>query len=57
MIVNEFSKYEQIRRPFISKIQEFTLKNYTWSQAEWDNYSDMVYSRNLEQMMGFSIPT
>ena len=57
MIANEFSKYEQIRRPFISKIQEATLKNHSWSQAEWDNYSDMVYRRDLEQMMGFSIPT
>ena len=51
MIVNEFSKYEQIRRPFMMKIQEATMKNHVWLQQEWDNYSDMVYSRDLQQLI------
>ena len=55
MIANEFSKYEQIRRPFMSKIQSATMENHNWSQEEWDNYSDMVYSRDLEQSIGNSV--
>ncbi len=51
MIVNEFSKYEQIRRPFMMKIQEATMKNHGWLQEEWDNYSDLVYRRDLEQLI------
>ena len=51
MIVNEFIKYEQIRRPFMMKIQEATMKNHSWLQQEWENYSDLVYRRNLGQLM------
>lgn len=50
-IVNEFSKYEQIRRPFMMKIQEATMKNHVWSQQEWEDYSEMVHSRDLQQML------
>lgn len=51
MILNQFSKYEQIRRPFMSKIQSATMENHNWSQAEWDNYGEMVYSRDLDQLI------
>ncbi|WP_041393251.1 NAD(P)/FAD-dependent oxidoreductase [Pleurocapsa sp. PCC 7327] len=51
-IFNEFSKYEQIRRPFMMKIQEATMKNHVWSQQQWEDYSEMVYSRKLQQSIG-----
>jgi 2-polyprenyl-6-methoxyphenol hydroxylase-like FAD-dependent oxidoreductase len=47
VIVHEFSKYEQIRRPFTIKIQEATMQNHSWSQEQWHNYSEMVYCRKL----------
>ncbi|MCU0535196.1 MAG: FAD-dependent monooxygenase [Hydrococcus sp. Prado102] len=50
-IANEFSKYEQIRRSFMMKIQEATMKNHVWSQQQWEDYSEMVYSRNLQQLI------
>jgi 2-polyprenyl-6-methoxyphenol hydroxylase-like FAD-dependent oxidoreductase len=46
-IANEFSKYEQIRRPFMEKIQEATMTNNHWSQQQWDEYCEMVFSRNF----------
>ncbi|PSB00752.1 FAD-dependent oxidoreductase [Merismopedia glauca] len=45
-IANAFKQYEQIRQPFMVKIQEATMKNHRWSQQEWDDYSQMVYSRD-----------
>lgn len=51
IIVNSFKKYEQIRRPFMMKIQEATMKNHVWSQQEWEDYSEMVYSRDLEKLL------
>ena len=50
IIASEFNKYEQIRRPFMSKIQSATMENSSWSQEEWNNYSEMVYCRDLEQL-------
>ncbi|NJK49102.1 FAD-dependent monooxygenase [Candidatus Gracilibacteria bacterium] len=51
-IANAFNQYEQIRRPFMMKIQEATIKNHVWSQQQWEDYSEMVYSRNLQQASG-----
>ena len=51
IISHLFSKYEQLRRPFMEKIQEATMKNHNWSQTEWDSYSDAVYSRNVEDLI------
>ena len=47
IIADEFIKYEQIRRPFMSKIQSATMESHNWSQAKWDDYGDMVYGRDL----------
>ncbi|MDJ0690860.1 MAG: hypothetical protein QNJ41_20415 [Xenococcaceae cyanobacterium MO_188.B32] len=54
IIANEFIKYEQIRRPFMSKIQSATMESQNWSQAKWDNYGDMVYRRSPEQLISNS---
>lgn len=51
-IANEFSTYEQIRRPFMMKIQEATMKNHLWSQQKWEEYNDMVFSRKLQRSSG-----
>ncbi len=51
IIDHYFSKYEQLRRPFMEKIQEATMQNHNWSQEKWENYSDAVYSRNVEDLI------
>lgn len=51
VVFHLFNKYEQLRRPFMEKIQEATMKNHNWSQTEWNNYSDAVYSRNIEDLI------
>ncbi|MBT9316074.1 FAD-dependent oxidoreductase [Leptothoe spongobia] len=51
IISRQFRKYEQLRRPFMAKIQDATLHNHNWSQEEWTQYSDMVYSRNLADVI------
>ena len=48
IISQTFSKYEQLRRPFIEKIQAATMRNQSWSQPEWNRYSDTVYNRNIK---------
>ncbi|NEQ52225.1 MAG: FAD-dependent monooxygenase [Leptolyngbya sp. SIO3F4] len=50
-ISHQFSKYEQLRRPFMEKIQDATMHNDRWSQTEWTQYSDMVYSRDLADIV------
>ena len=52
IIASEFRKYEQIRRPFMSKIQSATMENHNWSSAEWDDFGDMVYGRDVGRLMG-----
>ncbi|EKU98909.1 2-polyprenyl-6-methoxyphenol hydroxylase-like oxidoreductase [Leptolyngbya sp. PCC 7375] len=47
IISHQFSKYEQLRRPFMEQIQAATMHSHSWSQAEWTQYSDMVYRRDL----------
>ena len=51
IIGNAFLKYEQIRRPFMIKIQSATMENNFWSKEQWNNYKELVYGRNLEQLM------
>ncbi len=45
-IARAFRKYEEVRVPFMIKIQEATMKNNHWSQQQWEQYSEMVYSRD-----------
>jgi 2-polyprenyl-6-methoxyphenol hydroxylase-like FAD-dependent oxidoreductase len=47
IITNSFQEYEKYRRPFMSKIQSATMENHLWNQAQWDNYAQFTYSRNL----------
>lgn len=51
IIASEFSKYEQIRRPFMSKIQSATMENHNWSRAEWDDFGTMVYGRDIAKLI------
>ena len=51
IIGDQFNRYEQLRRPFMEKIQEATMQNHNWSQTEWDSYSDVVYSRNVQNII------
>jgi len=45
-IAKAFRKYEEVRVPLMIKIQEATMKNNHWSQQQWEQYSEMVYSRD-----------
>jgi 2-polyprenyl-6-methoxyphenol hydroxylase-like FAD-dependent oxidoreductase len=47
VISSAFSQYEQIRRPFMLKIQEATMQKQNWGAQEHDAYNKMVYSRNF----------
>lgn len=48
VIHSTFSKYEQLRRPLVAKVQEATMHNHSWSSEKWENYCDEIYRRNLE---------
>jgi 2-polyprenyl-6-methoxyphenol hydroxylase-like FAD-dependent oxidoreductase len=52
IITDQFNKYEQLRRPFMKIIQAATMDNHSWSQTEFDNYSEMVYRRNVKDVVG-----
>ncbi|MEB3191661.1 MAG: FAD-dependent oxidoreductase [Snowella sp.] len=43
-------QYEQIRRPFMVKMQDATLHSYHLSQSQWENYNDWVYGRDIAQI-------
>lgn len=51
MIAYQFSKYENLRRPFMEKIQYATLYSHSWLHTEWLQYSDRVYSRELKTII------
>lgn len=51
VISHLFRKYEELRRPFLEKIQETTLKIHNCSQAEWTSYNDEFYSRDIEDLI------
>ncbi len=46
-----FEKYERLRRPFIARIQKFTLEQADWSDEEWQKYGEEVYQRDFERML------
>jgi 2-polyprenyl-6-methoxyphenol hydroxylase-like FAD-dependent oxidoreductase len=50
IISQQFSKYEQLRRPLIEQVQDATMHNHNWSQEKWEDYSDVVYSRDIESL-------
>ena len=50
VIHSSFSKYEQLRRPLIEKVQEATMHNHSWSQEKWENYCDEIYRHNVENL-------
>ncbi len=52
-IAQAFEKYEQLRRPFIVRIQQATLKGITYiSEKERQEYNQQVYCRNFDQAIG-----
>ena len=55
IITDAFNKYEQIRRPFMNKIQTATMENHNWSKVEWDEYGNMVYGRDVRQLISKKI--
>lgn len=51
IVADRFGKYERMRRPVMLEVQAATMKNHSWSQAEWDNYSDLIYRRDLGRLI------
>jgi 2-polyprenyl-6-methoxyphenol hydroxylase-like FAD-dependent oxidoreductase len=51
IVADRFGKYERLRRPVMLEVQAATMKNHSWSQAEWDNYSDLIYRRDLGRLI------
>lgn len=45
-VANAFQKYEEIRRPFMEKMQALTMKNNHRSPQEYDNYAEIVFGRS-----------
>jgi 2-polyprenyl-6-methoxyphenol hydroxylase-like FAD-dependent oxidoreductase len=50
IIHQQFSKYEQLRRPSIEKVQEATMHNHNWSQEQWEEYSDAIYRHDVTSL-------
>ncbi|MEC4814395.1 MAG: FAD-dependent monooxygenase, partial [Scytonema sp. PMC 1069.18] len=51
-IAQAFEKYEYLRRPFMVRVQQATLKQtLSNSQKEQQEYSQQIYSRNLDQII------
>jgi 2-polyprenyl-6-methoxyphenol hydroxylase-like FAD-dependent oxidoreductase len=50
IINQQFSKYEQLRRPSVEKIQEATIYNHTWSQEQWEEYSDTIHRPDVKSV-------
>lgn len=52
MITSAFQKYENLRRPLMVYVQEAGLKRHpSASEQIWQEYSQQVYGRNLEQVL------
>lgn len=51
-IANSFQKYEKLRRPWMSYVQEATLNRHPYSSEDhWQQYSQKIYGRNVGQMI------
>ncbi|MEM9509371.1 MAG: NAD(P)/FAD-dependent oxidoreductase [Cyanobacteria bacterium P01_E01_bin.35] len=50
IIEQQFSKYELLRRPLVEQVQAATMENHSWSQAKWSQYSDAIYSRDVQDL-------
>jgi 2-polyprenyl-6-methoxyphenol hydroxylase-like FAD-dependent oxidoreductase len=51
-ISQEFSKYENLRRPFITYIQTATLTRFPQkSNQQWHEYSQKVYTRDVKEII------
>ncbi|MEM7594959.1 MAG: FAD-dependent monooxygenase, partial [Cyanobacteria bacterium P01_A01_bin.83] len=50
IIEQQFSKYELLRRPLVEQVQTATMENHNWSQSQWENYGDAIYSRDVQNL-------
>jgi 2-polyprenyl-6-methoxyphenol hydroxylase-like FAD-dependent oxidoreductase len=50
IIHQQFNQYEQLRRPLIEKVQEATMHNHSWSQEQWEKYSDAIYRHDVTSL-------
>lgn len=44
-ITTIFHEYEQIRKPFMEKMQTATMESHCWPQQEWDEFNNFLYKR------------
>lgn len=51
-IAAAFRQYECLRRPLLTRIQQATLAKATsWLSMDWEDYSQLVYGRDIVQTM------
>jgi 2-polyprenyl-6-methoxyphenol hydroxylase-like FAD-dependent oxidoreductase len=50
MINQQFSKYEQLRRPVVERVQVATMHNHNWSQEKWEQYGDAIYRHDVKSL-------
>ncbi len=50
IINQQFSKYEQLRRPVVERVQEATMHNHNWSQEKWEKYGDAIYRHDVKSL-------
>ena len=55
VIHSSFSKYEQLRCPLVEKVQKATMHNHSWSQKQWDNYTEEIYSNSLVENLNHTL--
>ncbi|WP_277926278.1 FAD-dependent oxidoreductase [Planktothricoides raciborskii] len=51
-----FKKYEQLRRPFMVRIQQATMNGAIGSETERQEYNQQVYGRNFPQIIAKLFP-
>lgn len=50
IINQQFSKYEQLRRPIVERVQAATMHNHNWSQEKWEKYGDAIYRHDVKSL-------
>lgn len=50
IINQQFSKYEQLRRPVVEQVQAATMHNHNWSQKQWEQYGDAIYGDDVQDL-------
>ncbi|ELR96545.1 NAD(P)/FAD-dependent oxidoreductase [Gloeocapsa sp. PCC 73106] len=50
-ITQSFNQYEELRRPFMVKVQTGTMENHRWEKQKWESFLNEVYGRDIEEQL------